>query len=90
MRSSFHRTLLHDAAMYNRTSCLRVLLRFAPHLVDAVNKHNETPLMSAVMMKGNRDTAKMLLRAGAFVRRRDIFGQTVFDYARKYHREEIL
>ena len=35
VRSEYNYTLLHHAAMWNSTSCLRVLLRFAPHLVDA-------------------------------------------------------
>ena len=69
---------------------MRVLLRFAPHLVDAVHVHNWTPLMKAVY-GDKRDTAKMLLRAGADVRIEDNYGNTVFDWARgKKEMLEIL
>ena len=74
-------TLLHDTAIHNSTSCIRVLLRFAPHLVDSVDKwSNQTPLMLAVR-SDRGDAAKLLLRAGADVRRKDIDDRTVFDYA---------
>ena len=74
-------TLLHYAASWNRTSCLSVLLRFAPHLLDVVDDINETLLMNAVKYD-KRDVAKMLLRAGADVRKMNNYGRTVFDVAR--------
>ena len=75
-------TLLHLAAQYNRPSCISVLLRLTPHLVDAVeDKYNDTALMIAVVLD-NRDAAKMLRRAGADVRTKRFDGYTVFDYAR--------
>ena len=91
MRGEGNYTLLHDAAYFNSTSCLRVLLRFAPHLVDAVEDVlNETPLMKAVY-HDKRDAAKMLLRAGADVWTKDNDGDTVFDIARdKKEMLEIL
>ena len=89
MRSEDNFTLLHEAAYYNRTSCIRVLLRFAPHLLDAVDDGNLTPLMLAVM-NDSRDAAKMLLRAGADVRTKDKNGRTVFDIARIWNRQEML
>ena len=90
MRGEFNDTLLHYAAVYNSTSCVRVLLRFAPHLVNAGEGDNYTPLMFAVV-KDSRDVAKMLLRAGADVRTKDSDGRTVFDYARdKKEMLEIL
>ena len=36
-------TMLYEAAHHNRKSCIRVLLRYDPHLLDAVNKFNDTP-----------------------------------------------
>ena len=81
MKSVFNYTLLHDAALYNSTY-LRVLLRFAPHLLDVGDDvFNNNPLMDAVR-RDTKDTAKMLLRAGADVRTKDKYGQTVFDFAR--------
>ena len=74
-------TLLHEAAAFNSTSCLRVLLRFAPHYLDAVDDKNRTPLMWAVT-RDSRDVANMLLRAGADLRKKNIRDQTVFDLAR--------
>ena len=81
VRSEYNYTLLHEAASWNSISCLRVLLRFAPHLVDAVGVNTETPLMLAVM-RDNIDAAKMLVRAGADVRMKNSSGRTVFDFAR--------
>ena len=72
---------MHEAAYYNSTSRLRVLLRFAPHLVDAVDDANETPLMWAVLYD-SRDAAKILVRAGADVRVKNKWDRTVFDDAR--------
>ena len=91
MRGEFSYTLLHDAVWDNSTSCIRVLLRFAPHLLDAVNGlfNNETALMRAVENE-NRDAAKMLLRAGADVRAKNINDETVFDIARSMGNEEML
>ena len=90
MRSRHDYTLLHRAARYNSTSCVRVLLGFAPHLVDAVNDLNyETPLMMAVEFD-RRDVAKMLLRAGADVRKKCYGNRTVFDMARKKEMLKIL
>ena len=89
VRADIHFTLLHVAAVYNSTSCVRVLLRFAPHLVDAVNVYNATPLMYAVRYD-SRDAAKVLLRAGADVRKEDNNGRTVFDFARMFNYEEML
>ena len=68
---------------------MSVLLRFAPHLVDAVHVFNETPLMNAVKFD-SRDVAKMLVRAGADVRMEDKAGRTVFDIARKFNMKEML
>ena len=93
MRDGSNDTLLGEAACYNSTSCVRVLLRFAPHLLDAVSGnndlYNQTPLMGAVL-NDNRDAAKMLLRAGADVRTKDSDGDTVFDIARNEGHEEML
>ena len=89
VRSEYNNTLLHYAAYYNSTSCISVLLRFAPHLVDAVHDFNETPLMYAVF-DDKRDVAKMLLRAGADVRKKDDGGLTVFDKARVNNYIEML
>ena len=80
---------MHGAVYYNSTSCIRVLLRFAPHLVDAVANYNKTPLMLAVDLD-NKDVAKMLLRAGADVRMKNSDGRTVFDEARMYKKKEML
>ena len=66
---------------------MSVLLRFAPHLVDAVNVFNNTPLMMAVLYD-SRDAVKMLLRAGADVRTKDKNGRTVFYYA--HNKKEML
>ena len=71
---------------------MRVLLRFALHLLDAVDVYYEwnwTPLIIAVW-KDRRDIAKMLLRAGADVRKKDKDGRTVFDWARRWNRKEML
>ena len=68
---------------------MRVLLRFAPHLLDAVNVYNQTPLMFAVTFD-SRDAAKMLLRAGADVRKKNNNGHTVFDIAREYNHKKML
>ena len=81
MRSSYNHTLLHRAAYNNSTSCVRALLRFAPHLVDVIDNINNTPLMYAVMFD-KRDAAKMLVRAGADVRPKNKRDRTVFDMAR--------
>ena len=82
MRGGYNFTLLHFAAYYNSASCVRVLLRFTPHLLDAVEDVlNYTPLMMAVL-NDRRDVAKILLRAGADVRKKNINGRTVFDIAR--------
>ena len=89
MRNVYNNTLLHRAAWYNSTSCVRVLLRFAPHLLDAVDEDNDTPLMMAVM-NDRRDAVKMLLRAGADVRKKDDNGSTVFDFAHGDNRKEML
>ena len=89
MRGEGNYTLLHSAALYNSTSCMRVLLRFAPHLVDAVEERNQTPLMWAVI-RDIRDAAKILVRAGADVRKKDDDGDTVFDIARYNNYEEML
>ena len=78
LRGRFNRTLLHLAAVYNSTSCIRVLLRFTPHHLNAVDCNNETPLMFAVRFD-NRDAAKTLLRAGADVRAKNKDDDTVFD-----------
>ena len=75
------------AALCNSTSCIRVLLTFVLHLLDASDKINETPLMKAVM-SDNRDAVKMLLRAGADVRPKDNYDRTVFYYAR--NKKEML
>ena len=88
MRSGSTNTLLHWAAAYNSKSCLSVLLRFAPHLVNAVTKHNYTPLMHAVM-NDSRDAAKMLLQAGADVWMKE-GSSTVFDQARVNNYKEML
>ena len=66
-----------------------VLLRFAPHHLDAVNDDNETPLMWAVL-NDNRNAAKILVRAGADVRTKDKNDRTVFVMARKKEMLEIL
>ena len=87
VRNVYNHTLLYEAAIDNSTSCMSVLLRLAPHLVDAVSVVNMTPLMRAVNWD-NRDAAKMLLRAGADVRKKDNRGRTVFDLAR--NNEEML
>ena len=89
MRGGDNYTLLHWAARYNSPSCVRVLLRFAPHLLDAVDEDNVTPLMMAVRYD-SRDAAKILLRAGADVRVKDVIGLTVFDWARMTNNEEML
>ena len=81
MMDEYNWTLLHDAAYCNNTSCVRVLLRFAPHLVDAVNKKNYTPLMLAVGWD-RRDVAKMLVRAGTDVRKKNNHDRTMSMYAR--------
>ena len=66
------------------------MLRFAPHLLEAVDDvDNETPLMVAVM-NDSRDAAKMLLRAGADVRKKDKDGRTVFYFARTYNHKDML
>ena len=88
MRSEYNSTLLHDAAAYNSTSCISVLLRFAPRLVDAVDVLNQTPLMFAVM-NDSRDAAKMLLRAGADVWMKE-GSSTVFDIARVNNNIKML
>ena len=59
MRDEFNQTLLRFAVGYNRTSCIRVLLRFASHHLDAGDEDNGTPLMYTV-----RNETEML-RAGA-------------------------
>ena len=87
MRGVINNTPLHDAALYTRTSCMRVLLRIAPHLLNAVDEDNETPLTWAVMYD-SRDAAKILLRAGADVRLKN--HRSVFDIARARNNEEIL
>ena len=89
VRDESNWTLLHFAAFYNSPSCVRVLLRFAPHLVDAVNENNETPLVWA-MRWDSRDVVKMLVRAGADVRTEDDDGYTVFDDALDEEMLEIL
>ena len=89
MRGVTNWTLLHISAYNNSTSCIRVLLRFALHLVDAVNVFNNTPLMKAVM-RDSRDVAKMLLRAGADVRKESDDDRTVFDIARMRNNKEML
>ena len=91
MRSEYFKyTLLHEAALRNSTSCLRVLLRFAPYLLNAVDgEFNYTPLMVAVDYD-NIDAAKMLLRAGADVRTNNKNDSTVFDIARSEEMLEIL
>ena len=66
---------------------MSVLLSFAPHLLDAVNVYNYTPLMFAVELD-SRDAAKMLVRAGADVRIKEKNGSTVFDMAR--NKKEML
>ena len=76
---------MHDAVRYNSTLCIRMLLRFAPHLLDAVNhvginNVSYTPLMIAVRYD-KIEAAKMLLRAGADVRTKDRNDRTLFDYA---------
>ena len=81
VRNKYNSTLLHYAAHYNSTSCIRVLLRFAPHLLEAGADLNDTPLMIAVL-KDSRDAAKMLLQAGADVRPKNVRDYTAFDYAR--------
>ena len=89
MRGIYNSTLLHWAVSYNSPSCLSVLLRFAPHLVDDITLYIDTPLMWAVC-EDRRDAAKMLLRAGADVWKEDEDGNTVFGYAREYNREKML
>ena len=88
MRNYYNQTLLHYAASHNSTSCLRVLLRFAPHLVDAVDADNYTSLLYAVM-HDKRDVVKRLLRAGADVRKKDL-DRTMFDWVRLFKRKEML
>ena len=89
MRGENNSTLLHRAAFYNSTSsCIRALLRLAPHLLDTVDIFNFTPLMMAVMWD-NLDTAKMLLQAGANVRMQDCSNRTVFDLARVNNEKEM-
>ena len=66
-----------------------MLLRFAPHLLDAVDEDNDTPLMRAVW-NNSRDAVKMLLRAGADVRKKNCNGDTVFDIAREWDNKEML
>ena len=70
---------------------MSVLLRFAPHLLEAVNELNVTPLMYAVF-NDRRDAANMLLRVGADVWTKDNEGRTVFDFAHQNDKEmlEIL
>ena len=89
MRNEGNWTLLHYAAYFNRTSCVSVLLRFAPHLVDAVGVNNYTPLMLAVC-DDNRDVTKTLVITGADVRTKNNHGRTVFDLARDEEMLEIL
>ena len=89
MRDEDNYTLLHEAAYHNSPSCLRVLLRFAPHLLDDVDVFNQTPLMWAVRID-KRDAAKMLLQAGADVRPKNNDDETVFDIAHMYKYEEML
>ena len=89
MRNEFNSNLLHWAALVNSRSCARVLLRFAPHLLEAVDDDNETPLVHAV---GHNSVggAEMLLGEGADVRAEDKFGCTVFDIARSNYNEVML
>ena len=82
-------TLLHSAAACDSTSCHRVLLRLAPHHLEAVDAGNNTPLMYAVMFD-NRYAAMMLLGAGADVRAKNDDDNTVFDIARTHDYEEML
>ena len=90
VRYEYNSTLLHQAAYYNSTSCLSVLLRFAPHLVDGVDElNNDTPLMKAVWYD-KRDAAKMLLRAGADVGMKNKWNETVLNMASELNNEEML
>ena len=77
--------------LVNRTSCITVLLRFASHHLDVGDEDNKTPLMYAVMKNDNRNAAKMLLRAGADVRQKTKYDNTMFYFAiRKKEMLEIL
>ena len=89
MRSRGNYTLLHVAAIVNSTSCIRVLLRFAPHHLEAVDWLTETPLMKAVF-KNRGDAAKMLMREGADVRAKNNVDKTVFDLARNENHGDML
>ena len=64
-------------------------MRFAPHLLDAVDETNYTPLMDAVSTD-SIDAAKILLRTGADVRKKNKFGWTVFDEAHIRNKKEML
>ena len=80
-------TLLHFAAFYNSNSCLRVLLRFTDHLLDAVDVANDSPLMYAVRID-NREGAKMLLRGD--IQPRYKFDENLLHFARSEEMLEIL
>ena len=89
LRNDFNYTFLHWAAVFNRTSCIRVMLRFAPHLIEVTDVYNRTALMLAVLFD-KRDVAKMLMKAGIDVWAKDEQDHTVFDLARRNGHKEML
>ena len=89
VRGQYNFTLLHHAAWFDSTSCIRVLLRFAPHLLNAVSDSNDTPVLRAVY-RDRIDATKILLQAGADIRTKNKYNATVFDWAIVNDNKEMM
>ena len=89
MRNDYNNTLLHDTVSNNKIACMKVLLRFAPHLVNEVTNYNITALMQAASI-GNVECVKLLLRHGAKYNVKNSFGDTALDIARSNQLDEIV
>jgi hypothetical protein len=70
-----------SASKQKQTSILSFLLTTCKVHVDACDKYGRTPLMLVPMSGSNDSCAEMLLRSGASIGAKDLFGNTPLHYA---------
>ena len=83
LKSVESNNLLHYAVMYGSIACVKVLIRLAPYLIDAVSEVNNTPLMTAAR-NGKVDAVKLLLQQKPMYDIKNVDGETALDRARIY------
>jgi hypothetical protein len=87
-------TPLHTAAHAKQSEVARFILNKQKDLLDAPNKHGETPLIIAVKSTSRDDThiytTALLVHDGASIEHRDHFNKSALDYAKEIGNPKIL